>query len=132
MSNIKTTHDLILQQIMLLRECHSIARIDREAYANAKNAHERMKAEASLQVALGVAHDADGNELKLSNDITRKAYIESKSLDAQCEMNLALANRDSSVEKVDLEKSVLSALKEVFNDESFSLDVLDKYEIFTT
>ena len=119
----------ICKQIKNIRDLSEQARLDRIAFAEAENQLKHDKAFASMEIALGIAKTDKGQMMPSNNDIARKAYIEWKTVAAEKVRNIAKENRDSSAEKLDIEKSVLSALKELLKDENFDINVLGEYEI---
>lgn len=125
-----TANELILHQIHFLRQCQAIAKDDAIAYAEAQNRLESEQGKAGIGIIDGFYIDYEtGEEVKLTNDVARKAYKQEKTLNQTFVLNLAKEIKETSAKKVLVEISVLSALKQVARDEDIEDAILAKYDI---
>lgn len=122
-------NEIILHQIQFLRQCQADSKADAIAYANAKNLLENDEARAGVAIIDGNYIDEHGQEIKLTNDIARKAFKQEQALNASFAVNLAKEAKDTSAKKVLVEISVLSALKQISKDEDIEDEILAKYDI---
>lgn len=125
----RTIEEAVCKQIQFLRGCFEEYRLDAQDYINAKNGFEMDDSTAGSHLINDCATNAGGVLIKLTNDIARKAYVKEFSVAKQQLLNRAKENRDVSAKKIDVEISVLSALKQLANDEHFDQTILCKYDI---
>lgn len=124
-----TIQEAILKQVQRLRECMNQRKKDLIRATDAQNAFEQREAIASMELNENTAHDSHGAELKLSNDVQRKGYVKTRTIELKKLWNSAKAEADSSGEKVEIERSVLSAIKELRSDAELDISHLGKYDI---
>jgi hypothetical protein len=125
-----TTTELILKQIRFLRRCMDEKAAAAADYASAKNEYEAADAQAGARIyGGGAVYNDDGEEIKLTNDISRKAYIKDHALVQSQMMNIAKECRDTAEKRVDVEVSVLSALKQIATSEAIDDSLLAKYDL---
>lgn len=124
------TKHLILQQIQYLRQCFETSAEKNTAYASAKNAYETKDSLAGDDINSNTPIlDQKGAPLKLSNDISRKAYKKSKTITELKAMDIAKEEKDTALKRVEVEISVLSALKSIAKDEEIDDEILAKYDL---
>lgn len=124
------TSELILRQIHNVRRCFSEFEQDAIEFAGSKNTFERDEALAGTRVIAGCYYDEEtGAKVILSNDTARKYYVKDCALNSSQAMNLAKEKRDASSKKVDVEISVLSALKQFAENETYDDSLLARYDI---
>lgn len=126
------TAELILQQVCFLRQCFSEFSEASAEFASAKNKYEVKDAEAGARIYSGgqIFNDLD-EEIKLTNDIARKAYIKDHALNESQLLNTAKEQKDTADKRVEVEISVLSALKQIAINETFDDGLLAKYDLLT-
>jgi len=124
-----TIQEAVLKQVQFLRECQETRRRDAIRHADALNNFEEREAIASYELNEGLVKDSHGNELKLTNDIGRKGYIKTRSIELKKLLNSAKAELESSGAKVEVERSVLSAIKDLRGDAELDISHLGKYDI---
>lgn len=124
-----TIQQKILQQIILLRDCFEDYKTEAIAYTKDLNTHEDKESQAEMHVVNNVACDEAGELLPLTNDFTRKSYVKDKALVYLQTANTSKTKRDAADKKIDVEISVLSAMKQLLNDEAFDQNSLGKFEI---
>ena len=124
-----TIQEAILKQVRFLRECQEQRRLDALAASDAQNEYEKQEAIADRHLIDGITCDSNGEEITLSNDIARKAYIKNRTYEAKMVWNSAKAIAESSSSKVEVERSALSAIKDLREDAELDIKHLTKYDI---
>lgn len=124
-----TIQEAVLKQVQFLRECQEIRKKDAIRHADALNDYEGREAIASLEINEGTAHDSHGEAISLTNDIARKGYVKTRTIELKKLLNTAKAELESSAAKVEVERSVLSAIKDLRGDAELDISHLGKYDI---
>lgn len=124
-----TVEEHICKQIKFLRDCFEEYRTEAGNYAAAKSAVENDEAIANNRLINHTVTNEAGELINLTNDIMRKGYIKDCALLNQQILNGTKERRDLAAQKVELEISVLSALKQLAGDEHFDREILGKYDI---
>jgi hypothetical protein len=124
-----TIQEAVLKQVAYLRQCQDERKRDSQIAADTYAELKRAKAIAQQALLEGLALDSAGRPLKLTNDISRKAYIDVHSSQADIANNRATRTADDSASKVELERSVLSAIKDLRGDAELDISHLTKYDI---
>lgn len=124
------TNELILKQIQYLRYCLDLSAEANTEYATAKNAYDIADSAAGSRVISSApVFDDLGEPLKLSNDEARKAYRKDQTIIQANELTKAKEDKDTAASRVEVEISVLSALKLIAKDEKIDDDILARYDI---
>lgn len=97
--------------------------------SDAQNNYEEREAIAYMELNEGTARDSHGEVLVLTNDTQRKGYIKTRSVELKKLWNSAKAEEESSAGKVEVERSVLSAIKDLRGDAELDISHLGKYDI---
>lgn len=124
-----TIQEAVLKQVQYLRECQENRRKDSIKAADALTNFEKREAIASVEINEGTAADSHGEALSMTNDIARKGYIKWRCQELKALLNTAKADEDSSASKVEIERSILSALKDMRDDAELDMSHLGKYDI---
>lgn len=124
-----TIQEAVLKQVKFLRDCHETRRRDAIRANEAQNNYEEREAIANLELNEGTARDSHGEVLVIGNDTLRKGYIKSRSFELKKLWNTAKADLESSDSKVEVERSVLSAIKDLRGDAELDISHLTKYDI---
>lgn len=124
-----TIQEACLKQVKFLRDCMETRRKDAIRAADTLNDYEEREAIANLELNEGTAHDSHGEILKPTNDVARKGYIKTRTIELKKLMNTAKATLESSAAKVEVERSVLSAIKDLRGDAELDYSHLGKYDI---
>lgn len=124
-----TIQETLLKQVKFLRDCFEQRKRDAIRATDAQNAYEEREAIANLELNEGTARDSHGEELNLTNDTQRKGYIKHRSIELKKLWNTAKADLESSDAKVEVERSVLSAIKDLRSDAELDISHLGKYDI---
>lgn len=124
------TEELILQQVKYLRSCNEAANEASANLATAQNALAEAESKAGFDIYSGIPiyNDLD-EQIFLSNDTTRKFYVKDKTVVPLQLLNDAKQAHDDAERSVEVERSVLSALKEISRKETIDDDLLAKYDI---
>lgn len=124
------TAELILRQVIYLRHCLDESNAAGTDYASDKNTFEQEEAKAGFDLYNGHAiFNSEGEQLFLTNDTTRKYYVKDKTVTWSAAMNKAKEKRDSAAQRVEVEISVLSALKQISSTEEIDDALLAKYDL---
>jgi hypothetical protein len=124
------TSELILRQVVYLRHCFDESASAAADYASAKNAYENAEAKAGNDLISGVAlYGDEGEPLKITNDEARKAYKKDRALVQSQALNTAKELKEITEKRVEVEISVLSALKQIAINETFDDNLLAKYDL---
>jgi hypothetical protein len=124
-----TIQEAVLKQVAFLRQCQDERRNDSQAAADAYRELKRARAVAQQALLEGLALDSQGKKLTLSNDISRKAYIDVHTTQTEIDYYRANKAAEDSASKVELERSILSAIKELRGDAELDISHLSKYDI---
>ncbi len=124
-----TIQEAVLRQVQFLSECHDQRKKDATRAADALNEFEKRQAIANQELIDGTATDSHGEVVKLTNDIARNGYIKIRTQELRALMNSTKAEAESSSAKVEVERSVLSAIKDLRGDAELDLAYLTKYDI---
>lgn len=122
-----TIQEAVLRQVQNLRTCFNERKNDAEAAVNALNELERAKQIAGSHLLNGC--DENGEEFILTNDKMRDAYVKNKTIEQITAYNTAKTNADISDARIEVERSVLSALKDLVGDSQLDFSHLGKYDI---
>lgn len=124
-----TIQEAVLKQVQFLRECMEDRRKAATRAADAMNEYEKREAIANCELNEGLAADSHGEVMILTNDTQRKGYIKWRTHELKSLWNTAKADAESWADKVEVERSVLSAIKELRGDAELDLSHLGKYDI---
>jgi hypothetical protein len=124
-----TIQEAVLKQVQFLRYCMEERKKAATKAADALNNYEKREAIANLELIEGMTADSHGEAITLTNDTTRKGYIKFRGHELKSVLNNAIADEKSWGDKVEVERSVLSAIKELRGDHELDISHLTKYDI---
>ncbi len=112
-----TIQEAVLKQVQFLRYCMEERKKAAIRSADALNNYEKREAIANQELIDGMTSDSHGEAITLTNDTTRKGYLKVRGQELKALLNTASADEKSWGDKVEVERSVLSAIKELRGDD---------------
>jgi hypothetical protein len=126
---ILTIQEAVLKQVAYLRQCQNERKEASIAAGEAAKAFKKAEAIANLELTEGIACDASGVALKLTNDVSRRGYIKAKIATLEGIYQNAKEAVETANSLVEVERSVLSAIKDLRGDAELDISHLTKYDI---
>jgi hypothetical protein len=124
-----TIQEAVLKQVAYLRQCQQERKEASIAAGEAAKAFKKAEAIANTELTHGATADSQGELLKLTSDVSRRAYIKGRIADMEGDYQKAKEAVETASSLVEVERSVLSAIKDLRGDAELDLSHLTKYDI---